>query len=236
MHCFAVEHVYELAMYLDLLNRHCFPHWPEIFAMAESVMLRLQEGDREFFDHIKYIAQVEPCINPKVRRVSSPIECFRWCKLHINSVHFHDVIWYEIPVLSAGLPGAPDPSWEGQSRGSAEARSQHWTQLPAAEWCPPAGWSTDLHQKMDWGGDVFMPMILPCCFFKWWSDLFLYRALWLCWTRRLPFMCGISASCNCGPGTHWRMLLWLCCCSWGTGLWSAVTTLKWSRCALFLLV
>ena len=64
--CVSGEHVYELAMYLDLLNRHCFPRWPQVFAMAESAMGRLQEGDRELHDHLKYIAQVEPSVNPKV--------------------------------------------------------------------------------------------------------------------------------------------------------------------------
>jgi hypothetical protein len=33
--------------------------------MAESVMLRLQDGDPEFHDHIKHIAQVDPHVNPK---------------------------------------------------------------------------------------------------------------------------------------------------------------------------
>lgn len=59
------EHVLELGMYLDLLNTSCFPTWPEVFAIAEVVMQRLQEEDPELHDHLKHIATINVQGSPK---------------------------------------------------------------------------------------------------------------------------------------------------------------------------
>ena len=64
--CTLGEHVYELAMYLDLLNKGCFPKWPEIFAIAERVMTRVQNTDSEFYQHLKSVAVTQPTVNAKV--------------------------------------------------------------------------------------------------------------------------------------------------------------------------
>jgi hypothetical protein len=60
------EHVLELAMYLDMLNTNCFPSWPHVFAMAEQVMMRLQQQDLELHDHLRHIAPINAQVNPKV--------------------------------------------------------------------------------------------------------------------------------------------------------------------------
>lgn len=60
------EHVLELAMYLDMLNCNCFPTWPHVFAIAEQVMMRLQEQDQKLHDHLKHIAPINAQVNPKV--------------------------------------------------------------------------------------------------------------------------------------------------------------------------
>ena len=60
------EHVYELAMYLDLLNQGCFPRWPQIFATAERAMERLRAEDPDLHDHLKSVAQINSDVNPKV--------------------------------------------------------------------------------------------------------------------------------------------------------------------------
>lgn len=60
------EHVFELAMYLDLLNSGCFPTWPHVFAIAERVMIRLQQDDPELHDHLKHIATINVQGSPKV--------------------------------------------------------------------------------------------------------------------------------------------------------------------------
>ncbi|KAL8583033.1 hypothetical protein ACOMHN_051197 [Nucella lapillus] len=59
------EHVLELAMYLDLLNSSCFPTWPQVFAVADCVMQRLQEDDPEFHNHIRHIATINVQGSPK---------------------------------------------------------------------------------------------------------------------------------------------------------------------------
>ena len=61
-----VDHVYELAMHLDLLNTGCFPKWPEIFAVAEKVMARVKSEDRELYDHLSHVAQIDVLMEPKV--------------------------------------------------------------------------------------------------------------------------------------------------------------------------
>ncbi|XP_064619949.1 uncharacterized protein LOC135483216 isoform X2 [Lineus longissimus] len=61
----AGEHVYELAMYLDLLNQNCFPSWPKIFAMAEQTLDILEQFDPEFHRHLRTIAQTDANINSK---------------------------------------------------------------------------------------------------------------------------------------------------------------------------
>ncbi|KAK2173209.1 hypothetical protein NP493_892g01013 [Ridgeia piscesae] len=57
------EHVYELAMYLDLLNKTCFPSWEQIFAIAVRVMSRLAELDIELHRHLTRIAQIEALVD-----------------------------------------------------------------------------------------------------------------------------------------------------------------------------
>lgn len=59
------EHVIELAMYLDMLNANCFPSWPHVFAMAEQVMVTLQQSDPALYDHLKHIAPINAQVNPK---------------------------------------------------------------------------------------------------------------------------------------------------------------------------
>ena len=58
--------MFELAMYLDLLNTNCFPTWPQVFAIAEQVMNTLQQSDPELHDHLKAISGVNVKVNPKV--------------------------------------------------------------------------------------------------------------------------------------------------------------------------
>ena len=63
----SAEHIYELAMYLDLLNTSLFPKWPEIFATSEKVMERLKIGDPTLHAHLTETLQIDPQVNPKVR-------------------------------------------------------------------------------------------------------------------------------------------------------------------------
>jgi len=60
------EHAYDLAMYLDLLNKSCFPKWPAVFAVAECVMNRLKTADEELHAHLESISLNNININPKV--------------------------------------------------------------------------------------------------------------------------------------------------------------------------
>jgi len=71
LHCdridpFSADHAYELAMYLDLLNRNFLPQAPEIFAVAERAMSKVKASDPEFYNHLKNVAQINPTISPKV--------------------------------------------------------------------------------------------------------------------------------------------------------------------------
>ncbi|XP_062597302.1 uncharacterized protein LOC134258744 isoform X2 [Saccostrea cucullata] len=59
------EHVYELAMYLDLLNSSCFPTWPQVFAIAEQVMMTLSLSDPDLYTHLKSIAKTNMKVNKK---------------------------------------------------------------------------------------------------------------------------------------------------------------------------
>ncbi|CAG5136649.1 unnamed protein product [Candidula unifasciata] len=59
------EHVLELAMYLDMLSSNCFPSWPHVFAMAEQVMMKLQQHDPDLYTHLKHIAPINAQVNPK---------------------------------------------------------------------------------------------------------------------------------------------------------------------------
>lgn len=58
--------MYELAMYLDLLNSSCFPTWPQVFAVAEQVMGTLSQSDPDLFTHLKAIAKTNAKVNKKV--------------------------------------------------------------------------------------------------------------------------------------------------------------------------
>lgn len=53
-------------MYLDMLISNCFPSWPHVFAMAEQVMMKLQQHDPELYAHLKHIAPIKAQVNPKV--------------------------------------------------------------------------------------------------------------------------------------------------------------------------
>ena len=64
------EHVYELAMYLDLLNRNCFPSWPQIFGVSERVMKRLVEINPELEAHMVNVANINPRVNEKVKYIN----------------------------------------------------------------------------------------------------------------------------------------------------------------------
>lgn len=59
------EHVYELAMYLDLLNSSCFPTWHHVFAIAEQVMMTLSLSDPDLYTHLKSIAKTNMQVNKK---------------------------------------------------------------------------------------------------------------------------------------------------------------------------
>ncbi|XP_056008915.1 uncharacterized protein LOC125662842 isoform X2 [Ostrea edulis] len=59
------EHVYEVAMYLDLLNSSCFPTWPQVFAIAEQVMMTLSLSDPDLYTHLKSIAKTNMKVNKK---------------------------------------------------------------------------------------------------------------------------------------------------------------------------
>ncbi|XP_060065450.1 uncharacterized protein LOC132545744 isoform X1 [Ylistrum balloti] len=59
------QHVYELAMYLDLLNNSCFPTWIQVFAIAETVMNILSQTDPDMYTHLKAIATTHVKINKK---------------------------------------------------------------------------------------------------------------------------------------------------------------------------
>ena len=61
------EHVYELAMYLDLLSRTCFPSWPQIFRASERVMRRLAEVNPALESHATRVAALSPRVNEKVK-------------------------------------------------------------------------------------------------------------------------------------------------------------------------
>lgn len=67
--CFSGEHVYELAMYLDLLNSSCFPTWPQVFAIAEQVMVTLSLSDPDLYTHLKSIAKTNMQVNKKVWKI-----------------------------------------------------------------------------------------------------------------------------------------------------------------------
>ncbi|XP_064612744.1 LOW QUALITY PROTEIN: uncharacterized protein LOC135476597 [Liolophura sinensis] len=59
------ESLYELAMYLDLLNDSCFPTWPQVFAIAKTVLEALHREDAELYDHLREIAFINIQFNPK---------------------------------------------------------------------------------------------------------------------------------------------------------------------------
>ncbi|CAC5371615.1 unnamed protein product [Mytilus coruscus] len=59
------EHVYEVAMYLDLLNSSCFPTWPQVFAIAEQVMNTMMLTDPDLYTHLKSIATTNVKVNKK---------------------------------------------------------------------------------------------------------------------------------------------------------------------------
>ncbi|XP_072026594.1 uncharacterized protein [Amphiura filiformis] len=59
------DHPYELAFYLNLLQSNTFPHWPEIYAIAEQAMARLQSGDMELYQHLQTCSTTNVKVDPK---------------------------------------------------------------------------------------------------------------------------------------------------------------------------
>lgn len=84
----AGEHVYELAMYLDLLNSSCFPTWHHVFAIAEQVMMTLSLSDPDLYTHLKSIAKTNMQVNKKVR-IRYRRELLEACSLH--SFHIYSI-------------------------------------------------------------------------------------------------------------------------------------------------
>ena len=70
-------------MYLDLLNKTCFPSWEQIFAIAVRVMSRLAELDTELHRHLTRIAQIEALVDSNV----SAKFIMTAMKFYMNSVH-----------------------------------------------------------------------------------------------------------------------------------------------------
>ncbi len=60
-----------MALYLNLLQMHAFPKWPEVFAVAEQAMARLQATDGELYDHLQECAVKNVKLDPKVREAST---------------------------------------------------------------------------------------------------------------------------------------------------------------------
>ncbi|KAF6029309.1 UNC13D [Bugula neritina] len=59
------EYVYELAMLLDILNSSLFMQWKQVYATADIVMDYLRVGDRELYDHLCAISQINSEVNAK---------------------------------------------------------------------------------------------------------------------------------------------------------------------------
>jgi hypothetical protein len=59
------EMIYDLALYLDLYVKNCFPNWQDVFTIAGKVMTDLSMHDTEFYDHLRHIAKKNAKINPK---------------------------------------------------------------------------------------------------------------------------------------------------------------------------
>ena len=62
------DHPYELAFYLDLLQTHAFPRWPEIYAIAEQTMTRLHRADVDLYLHLHKCSTTNVKVDPKVIR------------------------------------------------------------------------------------------------------------------------------------------------------------------------
>ena len=63
------EHIYDLAMYLDLFVKNLYPSWNEIFTIASKVMQDLSVNDHLFYEHLKKISKMNPKVNPKVSKM-----------------------------------------------------------------------------------------------------------------------------------------------------------------------
>lgn len=59
------DHPYELAFYLDLLQTHAFPRWPEIYAIAEQTMTRLHRDDADLYLHLHKCSTTNVKVDPK---------------------------------------------------------------------------------------------------------------------------------------------------------------------------
>ena len=70
--------MYELAMFLDLLSRNCFPSWPQIFRVSERVMGRLAEINPKLESHLTQTAAVSPKVNEKVPTLTSAVHTHRY--------------------------------------------------------------------------------------------------------------------------------------------------------------
>ncbi|GAB6026489.1 hypothetical protein CHUAL_012914 [Chamberlinius hualienensis] len=59
------SHVMELAMYLDLVNRHCIPSIDHVFSMADKVVTTWRDWDRGLFSHVQESLSKNVWINIK---------------------------------------------------------------------------------------------------------------------------------------------------------------------------
>ncbi|CAM2720415.1 unnamed protein product [Rotaria socialis] len=57
------ESIYVIAMHLNLFIRHCFPTWPNVFTIANDILLDLSKSDQNFYEHLKAISTIRRNIN-----------------------------------------------------------------------------------------------------------------------------------------------------------------------------
>jgi hypothetical protein len=64
--CFSDEVSYDLAMYLNLFTKNCFPSWTEVFTIAGKVCTDLSQADDEYYSHLMKISKINAKVNQKV--------------------------------------------------------------------------------------------------------------------------------------------------------------------------
>lgn len=98
LYYFVGEHVYEVAMYLDLLNSSCFPTWPQVFAIAEQVMMTLSLSDPDLYTHLKSIAKTNMKVNKKVCKTYAKLFFVVQLKQY-HTYNFEIQIKYVVPLF-----------------------------------------------------------------------------------------------------------------------------------------